>query len=449
MSYYPMGFPKNSVKWKGKTFHQIVSSFKKNTVTGKLTIEQLRKPLPLKIYRREIIGVNTCSRASVKIFQFETPGNNIVSEKATGLVNTLDISPTTISAEHGACNTPTACFFSPEYNARKRCRSAGMIPRKFNINKNNDTYCTSTKQYLVARNRTIKQNEYNYIRKGDAGIIPGPGAASNVYSPAGFSHCSKSYISPGNKNNVIRYVWIDKVVYTATIPTGFYDVHELNVAFQTQQFINKTYLEHRITGDRVFLLFITFNNIQNTVSLIANVASQQIYPSATYKEPAGASWGPSGGWGITLNGNYPATTPVITTTGIYGGTYITISQNDNFGELIGYYAGTYFNGLNTTENQGTICSNYVALHYKPNNTAFGVQGAVDSSALIQRKKYNTITDAANGLRSAYGNAAANAMAYGVSEKPYTIKSVVGDKVIYSPVIDKYGKVCKKKYIYRL
>jgi hypothetical protein len=42
------------------------------------------------------------------------------------------------------------------------------------------------------------------------------------------------------------------------------------------------------------------------------------------------------------------------------------------------------------------------------------------------------------------------MAYGVTEKPYTIKSAVGDKVIYTPVVGKLtGEVCKKKYIYRL
>jgi hypothetical protein len=92
----------------------------------------------------------------------------------------------------------------------------------------------------------------------------------------------------------------------------------------------------------------------------------------------------------------------------------------------------------------------VPLYFKPNNPGFGVQGAVDSSTLLQRIKYNTITDAASGLRSAYGNAAANALSYGVSEEAYTIKSAVGDKYNFTPVINpKTGQLCKKIYIYRM
>jgi len=446
-----MEFLQKLVKWKGKTFNQVVASIQKNDQkAGILSISQLQKPLPLKIYRKEIGKGSRCnSRTSVKIADFETPGNNFVtSTPGCGLVNTLDIHDTSLSAEHGKCDTATACFFSPEYNARKRCRSAGMIPRKFNVNKNNDTYCTSTKQYLVARNRTIKQNEYNYIRKGDTGLIPGPGlAGSNVYSPAGLSHCYRPMISPENDNNVIYYIWIDGTEYTATIPTGFHDIQSLNRAFQMQQYFNKTYLKGKSGYPDVYLLTIGFDNVNHSALLIANVASEQAYSTSNYEPPVGASWNmilESSG------GKYPDTTPTLTTLRENGGTYFHIQENDMFGDLIGYFPGHYYNGLNTGQYQGTIYHNYVALHYKPNNSTFGVQGAVDSSALIQRKKYDTITDAANGLRSAYGNAAANAMAYGVTEKPYTIKSAVGDKVIYTPVVGKLtGEVCKKKYIYRL
>ena len=103
-----------------------------------------------------------------------------------------------------------------------------------------------------------------------------------------------------------------------------------------------------------------------------------------------------------------------------------------------------------TSNKGTILPSYVPLYFKPNNVGFGVQGAVDASTLIQRVKYNEITNAASGIRSAYGSAAANALSYGVSERAYTIKSAVGDKVIYTPVMNpRNNTICKKKYIYRM
>ena len=133
-----------------------------------------------------------------------------------------------------------------------------MTPRKFNTVRNNDTYSSSTQQYLISRNRSIKQNEFNYIRKGNSGYIPGTGlAAANIYSPSGLTHCSLPLISPNNQNNTISYYWIDTQLYTATIPTGYYDVTSLNNAFHTQQLLNRTYLTDR-DGNNVFLLNISY-----------------------------------------------------------------------------------------------------------------------------------------------------------------------------------------------
>jgi hypothetical protein len=93
--------------------------------------------------------------------------------------------------------------------------------------------------------------------------------------------------------------------------------------------------------------------------------------------------------------------------------------------------------------------NYVPLYYKPNNPEFAQQGAVESSARIQRLKYNTITNGAALIKSSYGSAAANALAYGVSEQAYTSKTAVGDKVKLTPVINPInGQICKKRFIYR-
>ena len=457
-STYPMGFPPKYSGWKGKLFYEVIASIQKNTRNASaLSLNQLRKALPLKIYRKEIhnIGGQTnpkvCNpRTSTKISDFDTPGNTIVSETrksfTNGLVNIIDSNLTTLTGENGSCNNPTGCNFSPQVNARRRCRSAGMTPRKFNTARNNDTYSSSTQQYLTSRNRTIKQNEYNYIRKGNSGYIPGPGlAASNVYSPNGLSHCSLPLISPENGNNVIQYRFIDKVLYTATIPRGYYDVASLNAAFQAQQIINKTYLIGP-DGNKVFLLNISYDTQTKSVVLIANTASNTSYPSGIYSAPAGT-------WNTTVN--YPSTDPIITSANIgtpqFGATYFIISASDNFSFLVGFFPGTYSSGVNNKSSfEGTLVSSYVPLHYKPNNPEFGVQGAVDSSTRTHRAKYNTITTAASGLRSAYGNAAANALSYGVSEQAYTIKSAVGDKIVFTPVINPTtGQLCKKRYIYRM
>lgn len=61
--------------------------------------------------------------------------------------------------------------------------------------------------------------------------------------------------------------------------------------------------------------------------------------------------------------------------------------------------------------------------YKPNNSKFAVQGAVSSSARIDRLKYNTITTNGGSFYTAWGAAGANAGRYqGTQEGPYFLKS---------------------------
>lgn len=446
---YPMGFPTRQIGWKGKAFYQVIASVQLNLNNAKtLTPQQLRKPLPLTLYRKEIHNLpgqnyaKTCStRTSIKISDFDRPGNNIVSEVkqpyySNGLAAVLDIYPT----QNDDCNNNGlgTCFFSPQNDARKRCRSAGMIPRKFNVNKNNDVYATSTQQYLTSRNRTIKQNEFNYIRKGTSGIIPGPGlAASNIYSPGGLSHCNQPTISVKNNNNTFQYVWVDGSVYTAVIPDGIYDVASLNQLFQTIQIQNKTYFVGP-NSSKITLMNISYSTITNVTVIYAGIINK----NTGYTAPVGASWTISSLPESDPIPNFP--NPDYTN----GATYF-IVPNTEFSNLIGFIPGTYYGGIIESSNKGLITPNYVTLHYKPNNPEFGVQGAVDSSTRMQRLKYNTITTGANGIRSAYGNAAANALAYGVSSEAYTIKTLVGDKYTYTPVVDpRKGTICKKQYIFR-
>lgn len=451
-STYPMGFPTKEFGWKGKIFYQVTATIQRNLKNAAyLSSNQLMKPLPLTIYRREIHDIsgqvlpkNCNSRVSLKVSDFETPGNNVVSRTldpyySNGLVNTLDINPTTLSAENGACNNATDCFLSPQMNAKRRCRSAGMMPRKFNTARNNDTYSSSTQQYLVSRNRTIKQNEYNYIRKGSSGIVPGPGlAASNIYSPGGLSHCAQPTISISQNNNYFQYTWADQHIYTAVIPAGTYDINALNQAFQTIQIQNLTYLIGP-NSTKVFLMNISFDTKTQSVILYAGVTNK----FTGYTAPPLASWSVS---------SFPATNPTPTNPLLgytLGATYFII-PNTNIQSLLGFYQGTYYGGIAESSSASQIQPSYVPLYYKPNNPEFGVQGAVDASTKTSRNKFNAITSGASGIRSAYGNAAAAALAYGVSEQAYTAKTAAGDKWTYTPVINpSTGKICKKKFIYRM
>jgi hypothetical protein len=441
MSNYPIGFPQKFTGWKGKTLYQVVATIQKNSNNAStLSSHQIRKALPLKIYRKEIHNItnqplakNCSGRISTKITDIDMPGSTIVTEIAksysNGLVNTLDINQTSLTAENGSCNTTMACF-SPAYNARKRVRSSGMIPKKYDINKNNDTYSSSTQQYLTSRNKTIKQNEFHYIRKGNSGFMPGPGlGTTNIYSPGGLSHCYQPVISVENNNNTFSYKWYDGTTYlnyTVILPDGKYDPFSLNAAFKTAQLANKTYIISP-GGINTFLMAISYDTVAQSITLIANKALPPNYNS--YTKPLGASW------------DWNAGTTSLTS-------YITI-LNNKFSDLIGFLPGEYSNGANNSSFCGFILPNYVPLYYKPNNPTFAQQGAVESSARIQRLKYNTITNGAALIKSAYGSAAANALAYGVSEQAYTAKTVVGDKQKLTPVINpRNGTICKKRFIYR-
>jgi hypothetical protein len=256
---------------------------------------------------------------------------------------------------------------------------------------------------------TIKQNEYVHIRKGDSGLIPGPGASSNIYAANGLSHCIRPYISTANNNNLFYYIWTNGTEYTVVIPDGYYDITSLNNVFQATLVAN--------------------GHTSPTMNISYDVKTQSVILYA------GAN---SGVTPLPPNPGYTS-----------GATYFVVPINTSFSTLIGFQPGTYFGGITMTGNPSQIPYAYVPLYYKPNNSEFGVQGAVDSSTLLQRIKYNTLTTAAGGIRSIYGQAAASALSYGVSEQAYTIKSKVGDKPNLTPVINpRSGIMCRKSFIYR-
>lgn len=99
-----------------------------------------------------------------------------------------------------------------------------------------------------------------------------------------------------------------------------------------------------------------------------------------------------------------------------------ISGNTYTSDLIGENSTQFKTNNCTNPNQtGRNCTNVT--YYNPNNSQFGIQGAVDSGTRLLKLNVDTITKNNNSFRSAGGNAAANAGKYhGTSNSRYFIKS---------------------------
>lgn len=88
-------------------------------------------------------------------------------------------------------------------------------------------------------------------------------------------------------------------------------------------------------------------------------------------------------------------------------------------------------------------------HYNPSNNQFAVQGAVTSSDLVTRKRYNTITDSAVSYQAPLGKDVANALSYGVSTTGYTLKDKIGYPMKQTPTFSKYNETMKKCFVTKL
>ena len=400
--------------WKGNMFYQVSSFLKENTKNQNLSVKLTMKPLPLTIYRREISAIGKCNeRISMKID--ETPGYTIQNSKnQNGLVNykTDDITECTSK------NTQS-CIHMPDMDARRRVRSAGMIRRKYNEVRNNDTYCTSSNQYLVSRNRTFSQNQYNYIRQGDSSVKPGSALSrANIYSAGGISHCIQPYISISNGNNKFSYRWINNQLYEVTIPDGQYNVYQLNTIFRNTMEHNTHYFINDTNGSNEYLLNMEYDDLNNIVTL--NTSSVSPYLSGLSTDYSRAQ--------ILLDQWNTVVDPSSVAFQI---------PNTPFQNVIGFKAGTYSQGSQNSNITPNIKQNYVTMNYKPNNAKFGQQGAVSSSNLVSRKRYDTITDVGAKMKGPYGSATANALAYGVSDHQYSLKDKIGYPIKQTPVISKF------------
>ena len=404
--------------WKGSVFYQMSSFINKNTNKTDLTVKLIMKPLPLNIFRRttDITPPSKLcnSRNSLKIDDLNRPGSTFVIENTNntnkvGLVNyiTNDITECTST-------NIESCIHMPDMDARRRVRSAGMIRRKYNPARNNDTYCTSSNQYLVSRNRTFSQNQYNFIRQGNSSVKPGSALSkTNVYSPNGISHCVQPYISVDLSNNQFQYKWVNGQTYTVVLPTDTYDVYKLNNYFENAMTNNSHYFINKSNSSLKYLLNIAYDDLNKQVVLVTKPRST--YPFSDYDLP-----GNSLNWNSNMNGNVEFIIP-----------------NTPFQNIIGFTAGTYSQPSQNSNIKPNITSNYVTITYKPNNPQFSQQGGVSSSTLISRKRFDVITGVGAKMKAPYGSATANALAYGVSDHQYTIKDKIGFPLKKTPVISKY------------
>ena len=437
--------PIREVSWKGRTINQITSSIQKNQLTASsVSGDNIFRALPLKIYRREIAAniptTASChhSRISSSVDELTRPGGYTITAAASvdnyGLENTLESpTPPILNESYGCGSRATNSYNCAEDNARRRCRSSGVIRRKYDPARSEISYFTDTNQYLVSRSKTFLQNQYRHVRKPDISIVTNPLLAKDTYSPNGISHCPKTAIVAGA--NVFYYYWLDasgvgSTRYEVTIPPGNYDVHGLNGILESVMYANGHYFWYNYTHEKVFLMKIIYNSSNNGVEIQA-FSSSTVSNTVSYSVPLTATW----------------SLPASDTVPVY---YI---PNTGFQSILGFSTG-YYPDLNTNPTINKTSISYGAIsnmahsvypsysinYYKPNNSRFGTQGGVSSSDMTTRIKYETISTNAKNTASAMGAHVGSAMSYGISDRVYSFKDKLGYPAKKTPVIDATGAV---------
>jgi hypothetical protein len=272
-------------------------------------------------------------------------------------------------------------------------------------------------------------------------------SAANIYSPNGLPVCPKFNIATDCSFN---YQWVDGTYYPVSIPAGYYDANDFNGKFQYAMSQNYHFVVNQV-GSKVFLLGVVYNDINDViefqcscydnVNFPANVFSADIHASQTWTQhgygngisPPNQGVGTSVTPGFSFSNSQLLTALGLTTT-IYP---INIPPNPisvGVGQA-GSNTQIYTTAQVYTSNASPgLKSVYKKIYYKPNNSQFGQQGAVSSSSLISRIKYDTINTAAyktsgnifgDNATASFGGNIANALSYGVSENPYTMKDKIG------------------------
>ena len=443
------------ISWKGQTINQISSFVKKNTPSLDNTSvkRNLFLPQPLKIYRRELAGGvdsrNNCNnRTSASIYLLNAPGSTINNSQSStanqqGLVNTLNTNLVNSKYEiPGACSQDSCVIGTPQSNARARVRSSGMIKKNYDPSNNKSKYYTNSKQYLNSRSKTFEQNQYIFIKEGDSTALPGSTlAAGNLYAPAGSTHCPKHRFETDVS---FGYKWFDETAgeYTVNIPAGYYSIEDINRILKDTMTTNYHYYENTNSKAKFFILEIKMNNATNKVELEYTVLREQYVTDNNIQRPVRH----------TIQGDQQVNwvTPATLDSARF------VLYDNDFTNAIGFANAADYPAVEPTNDPNLTIDirkyvsdaeplfkpHFTNTFYKPNNPQFANQGAVSSSSLITRLRYNTITDSASSYRSAYGLHVANALAYGVPANGYTIKDKIGTSAPKTPGVDSMGNLTK-------
>lgn len=433
------------ISWKGKTFNEISSSYKKNNGDNGAdnTIHQgIFRANPLKIYRRERGATNCNERISTRISVLNAPGGTTVNSKSSNCIGNktiIDINLTENKSERPG--NSTVCFSAAEH-AKRRCRSNGIIKKNYEVNRNNDQYYTNTNQYLESRQRTFDQNQYYLIKKGDKTAQPGANASIfNVYASNGLSHCARYELLADTS---FKYIWVDNTVNTVLIPKGGYLVGDIKKILNNTLLSNKHYYIQQETKVKVMLIDLEFDMNTNKYRFVLRRGGKNSY------NESGTDWdivrdeNDVTVWTNPTQDVLPAikleSSDIALALGYTVGTHPSVILDDQ-GVINNALNQNYalanerFNSMSSRK--PLILPTYKPVYYKPSNFNYNTQGAVDASDRLARLKYNAITDNASKYMNAFGSQVANALAYGVPEGGYTDKDKKGFPLKCTPKFNKY------------
>jgi len=455
---------RRNISWKGQSFNQIVAGLRRNSNSTIIQKQNLHAAQPIRHYRKEIANASVCSRASISLDDFTSPGGTIVNTSSTKQTKNVEVVEfgLTVNKSERPSTTCDKVACSKAADARRRVRSSGNVKRAFIQSKNNDKYYTSTNEYLVSRNLTVAQNQYSYVRFGDATVEPGSGKSlNNIYSPAGINHCAKVSIRGFSATPLFKYQWIDGEDVDVNFPDGDYDLGELVNQFQNVMILQGHYYTNKVSGGKEFAMNFAYNVRTDRIQIQCKAVNNVVFPTSAYTIPLGgvsltkyavvpvirvlpnvfqqiigvdAGYYPTG-----ATGNHSVNGAEITEAKYPGGEGEFYLQPINPPDTIGNTPeNNIFNQrpFNAATNLGInqnydgtmspkIGTPYVPLYYKPSNSKFATQGSVDASSRLARLKYDTITSSASTFTTAYGRHTANALAYGVPGPGATFKERIG------------------------
>lgn len=435
------------INWKHEDnrFTQISSGIKYNNPNVSTDKSTYFRALPLKIYRKEIVTDTAVAnpRTSGRIFDFDRPGGTIITEtdKCIGIKNTQIIN----NSADKVCRSETekcSVFLSAEANARARVRSSGMIRKKYSANTTAPNYFTDTKQYLESRSLSYKSNSNFHVYSGDVTSSAGSsGASQNIYTSSSGQNCKKEYLL---NEGLFKYIWFDDTSYNVVIPAGeYYDVNDLNNILHTTMENNYHYFIEAPTMRKIFPISLKYT--QEDGFMVVEAIGYNQSSIVDYTAPIDPNDPvPSPAW-LDAIPDAPSTRNVqlwfdsIISPELYkkmGSAVVMQKLPENKNAVLGIIPEVF----NT---KTSFYPRRKIVYYKPSNHGFATQGAVSSSDLIARRKYNTINTVAGSMRSAYGEHTASAVAYGVPSYGYTKKDKIGYPMKKTPTFSKYSDIMKK------